>query len=410
MRQLQLREIADWLPVELTRDEADLLIASRLVDVRPDSPAHDRWLVRATGEVGAAVLHGPVGVAVDLRVQPKVEIRRLLFLMGYAASAKAWRNDWVDLPQMHDLPAAVAEALVRLTDAALRSGLLQGYLTVEEAGMTVRGRVRHVDQARRHFGQVLPVEVTYDEFSIDITENRILKAATRRMLRVPGLLPVTRRRLLHVMHRLGEVSDLIPGQALPTWSATRLNSHYVPALRMADLVLSGSSFDLDRGPVRASGFMVSMPAIFEDFVTTALREILCAKRGGHAVLQDGRWRLDDEDQVRLRPDLVWYPAVRGGSPGLVIDAKYKAEKVSGFPNPDVYQLLAYCTSLGLDRGHLVYAAGNEAGALYRIPGAGLDGLGVVIRAHALDLDAEPGELLANVESVADAMLGAERRN
>lgn len=63
-------------------------------------------------------------------------------------------------------------------------------------------------------------------------------------------------------------------------------------------------------------------------------------------MQDVRWRLDDSDQVKLIPDLVWYPEARGGPPGLVVDAKYKAEKVSGFPNPDVYQLLAYCTSLG----------------------------------------------------------------
>jgi 5-methylcytosine-specific restriction enzyme subunit McrC len=40
--------------------------------------------------------------------------------------------------------------------------------------------------------------------------------------------------------------------------------------------------------------------------------------------------------------------------------KYKAEKPGGFPDADLYQLLAYCTTLRLPVGHLVYAEGNEA--------------------------------------------------
>ena len=53
----------------------------------------------------------------------------------------------------------------------------------------------------------------------------------------------------------------------------------------------------------------------------------------------------------MNPDLVWY---RGGEALAVIDAKYKAEKVAGYPNADLYQMLAYCTALGLPAGHLVY--------------------------------------------------------
>lgn len=404
MRRIDLRETGDWQSLELTGRQAELLIGSGLVDVRADSPAHDLWSLRATGNVGAAVLHGPGGIGVDLRVEPKVAVHRLLFLMGYAASAKGWRSDWVDLPQIDDLPAAVGEALARLTDAALRAGLLQGYLSLDEAGMTVRGRVRHVDQFRRHFAQVLPIEVTYDEFTIDIAENRILKAALRRMLRVPSLPVTTRKRLLQAVHRLAEVSDLIAGKPLPDWKATRLNARYGPALRMAELVLAGSSFDLARGTVRASGFMVSMPIVFEDFVTVALGDALRARARGRSVCQDRQWQLDDDGEVKLRPDLVWYPGARGTAPEIVVDAKYKAEKPSGFPNADVYQLLAYCTSLGLATGHLVYAAGNEAGADYLISGAGPGGAGISVQAHTLNLDAESDELLTEIDELAQRMI------
>ena len=415
-----LRETGGWTAHELTRAQADVLAASELADVRPLPGSTNVWEVCARDAIGAAMLTAG-NVRIDLRVAPKIEVRRLLFLLGYAASPKTWRADWVDLPVVAGLPVAVGEALTRLADRALRAGLLQGYLNVEDAGMTVRGRVRHVEHMRRHFGQPLPVEVTFDEYTVDVAENRILKAALMRMLRVPGMPALTRRRLLIGVHRLAEVTDLVPGAPVPRWTPSRLNARYGPALRMAELVLSGTSCDLARGSLQASGFMLSMSKLFEDFVTVALGEDLVARRGGRVKTQDSRWSLDEAGAVALRPDLVWYPIVAPRSrfgrhagadadpPGIVVDAKYKAEKRNSFPNADVYQLLAYCTSLGLSRGHLVYAKGNEEGARYRIPGAGPHGSGVTVDAHTLDLDSEPEALLGQIALLAQRIAGTTHR-
>ena len=103
----------------------------------------------------------------------------------------------------------------------------------------------------------------------------------------------------------------------------------------------------------------------------------------------------------MRPDLVWY---RFGSdtPTAVIDAKYKAEKPSGYPNADLYQMLAYCSVMGLDRGHLVYAKGNEVANRHQIRRTGIE----VIQ-HTLDLDQTPEVLLAQVDDLAASIVGAE---
>ena len=418
MFRLDLQENDAWADARLPAKVADLLMASRLVDIRPVSAARGQWQLRATGLVGAAVLTSG-DAAVDLRVVPKIDVRRLLFLMSYAANPHGWREELVDLPEVSGLPSAIGEALARSVDRAQRAGVLQGYQTMEESALTIRGRVRFGDQLRRRFGQTLPVEITYDEFTVDIAENRILRAALRRMLRVADLPDTTRRRLLVQLHRLSEVSDLVAGQPLPGWTPSRLNARYGPALRLSELVLRGTSFDLERGFVRVSGFMVNMPRVFDEFVTVALGQALMDQRGGSVVLQDSRWWLDVDKQVSLRPDLVWYPtgsewrkSSKGlGAPGLVVDAKYKAEKPSGFPNADVYQLLGYCTALGLDAGHLVYAAGNEDGRVYSVPKffAGeriretpseRSADWVTISAHTLNLDADPDELLSHVALLA----------
>lgn len=98
------------------------------------------------------------------------------------------------------------------------------------------------------------------------------------------------------------------------------------------------------------------------------------------------------DRVLLKADIVWRV---GGKAAAVIDAKYKAEKPSGFPNADLYQLLAYCTALRLRVGHLVYVAGNEQPACHVIHQAGTE-----IVCHALDLSQPPDALLLEISRLA----------
>jgi 5-methylcytosine-specific restriction enzyme subunit McrC len=58
-------------------------------------------------------------------------------------------------------------------------------------------------------------------------------------------------------------------------------------------------------------------------------------------------------------------------------------------------MLAYCTSLGLARGHLVYARGNAEPARHRVRGSGVE-----IVCHALDLDSDPADLPTQVAVLA----------
>jgi hypothetical protein len=88
-------------------------------------------------------------------------------------------------------------------------------------------------------------------------------------------------------------------------------------------------------------------------VTVALCEALVTADGGRVDGQDPHL-FDEAGRVRVLPDIVWKT---GGTAVAVADAKYKAEKPAGYPNADLYQLLAYCTALGLRCGHLIYARG-----------------------------------------------------
>ncbi|MFJ5225116.1 McrC family protein [Streptomyces sp. NPDC088400] len=389
---VELVEHAPGTSVPLPDAVGRAIAASRIVDAAPDAYAPGRWVLRAGSKVGAVRVDVPDSAPVTVRITPKVPVARLFFLLGYSLDPRGWRDGEVEVAEHRDLLPALAHAVERQVDRALKPGLLQGYLATEDSSLVVRGRVREAEQIRRRFGAALPVEIAYDEFTTDIAENRILRAAVDRLLRLPGVPRDVRRRLLHQRSRLVGVTPLVRGQELPAWHPTRLNSRYHQALHLARAVLDGSSAEHTAGGLRVDGFLFNMNKLFEDFVTLALREEF--RGGDHLVRLQDSHHLDEAARIRMKPDLVVYGS-GGRTPRAVVDAKYKAEKRDGYPDADLYQMLAYCTALGLPRGHLVYAKGNAPHTAHRVRYAG-----IFIHQHALDLDQRPPLLLNDIRAIA----------
>jgi 5-methylcytosine-specific restriction enzyme subunit McrC len=396
---ISLTETGPGLEVAPSGEQAQRLARSGVVEVRPgDSAGLSR--VRAGRYVGAARVGD-----LEVRIAPKVRVDRLLFLVGYATSGRHWRDEDLLLGEAPDLVPVLAGALRRQTERALRQGLLQGYRTVDESSPVLRGRLREADQMHRHRGQPWPLEIRHDEFTVDIPENRILRTAIERMRRVPRIDTAARRRLRHLAARLSDASLLPRGSPVPTWWPSRLNTRYQPALRLAELVLRTTSIEYGEGGTAVNGLLLDMPKVFEDFLTTALREQLEASYGGRVRSQLVR-HLDVAGRVEIIPDIVWQ---RHRRVAAVVDAKYKSETPAGYPNADLYQLLAYCTALGLRRGHLVYAKGSGDPAVHTVRNAEVE-----IICDALDLATEPAHLLTQIHSlstrlaIADTSTGARR--
>ncbi|MEU7027721.1 restriction endonuclease [Streptomyces sp. NPDC046275] len=379
------------LPAALGR----ALAASRIVDAAPDPYRPGGWRLRAGSKVGAVVVRAPGETPLTLRITPKVPIARLFFLLGYALDPRIHRDGSVEVAAHTELVPFLAQTYERAQERALRQGVLQGYRHTEEASSVLRGRLREADQVRRHHGRLFPLEVAYDEYTTDIPENRLLRAATEQLLSLPRVPAGVRRALQHQRARLVDAAPLVRGTALPPWRPSRLNLRYQPALRLAETVLRRESPEHLPGHVTVDGFLLDMNKLFEDFVCVALREALTAY-GGRCALQARGVYLDTGGTIRMRPDLLRY--ADDGRPLTVVDAKYKAQKPDGFPDADLYQMLAYCTALGLPEGHLIYARGGARHASHRVRNAG-----TVIHQHVLDLEQRPAELLGAVRDLARMM-------
>ena len=172
------------------------------------------------------------------------------------------------------------------------------------------------------------------------------------------------------------MSIVAPGLRLPEWRADRRNARYVPALRLAEIVLANASAETGPSGLQMAAFVVDMARVYEDFVGTALTEALARYPGGTRLQYPSRLDLPEGDgrpRISMAVDVVH--TVRG-RPTLVFDAKYKAASPTGtYPNADHYQMLAYCTALKVPTAWLVYANGPQGRR--RIVNSDVDGDGAL---------------------------------
>ncbi|MGF3055550.1 McrC family protein [Microbacterium sp. YY-01] len=384
IRRFTLRESFEPFALPLTEAQLHALKTSQLVKV---VSAGSEAVLQSNGRVGAVRVGD---LQIEVWPKQKVKLSHLIFMLGYATDP-GFRSDVVEAEEYDELWPLLAESLARQTEQALLAGVLQGYETKEESSLVVRGRIRVVDQLRQHPGHIWPIEISYDEYMADIPENRIVRTALRRMRAVPRLNPALASRLAHLDNRLDGVSVLRPGLRLPSWRPSRMNARYVSALRLAELVLRNMSAQVGDDGVEIASFVVEMWRVFEDFVTAALREAIAAH--GRRAESQREWlfdtdRTDNRARIAMSIDLLEYDGQR---PVMVYDAKYKAASNTGrYANADLYQMLAYCTTVGLERAVLVYAQGGDPVDRRVMNSA------VTIREWPLDLSASPDEMLRSM--------------
>ena len=392
MRTIDLQEYERSESYRLSVDERDGLrnIPSLTLTIEPAPGVEGEYHLTPGSTIGALEI-GNLSVS----ILPKLDISRVLFLASYAMGAFKLRE--MERFNFEDAPSLVEALALALTVAARRafaSGLLHGYRTEGEAMHTVRGRVRIADQIRRRFGVPLPLEVRYDEFTGDITANRLVKAATAWLGRMRVRSPQSRTGLGWVNARLENVSLVeFPVNAVPEVAFDRLNAHYREVVALSRLVLQHTSFEAGRGGNRVPGFLMDMNVVFQEFVTQALREVLgVSERTFRADNHIPHVTLDEAGQVSLKPDLSWWD---GSTCTFVGDAKYKRINDKRVPNADLYQLLAYATALDLPGGLLIYAQGEAKQETHQVRYAGKR-----LEIAALDLSGTIDELLAGIDELA----------
>lgn len=368
-------------PCQLSKAELGLLLGAQRnsgagilsVGLAP-AAGEDFYQVRTGSIVGT--LAWP---ELQVQIRPKVDLANLFFLLSYGLPLVEWRDGVFPYEQSRDLFLAVAAVFELELRRALRYGLARGYIDREEPLAGLRGRLLIDRQLIGRQGQAIPLECRFQEHTEDVPLNRVIKAALRRLTSAPLGDHALSRRLRQVLGAFTEVedADYAPSQ-LPAVVINRLNNRWEGALKLAELILNGESLRDEAGSIRGTAFVVDMNKLFERFLEEVVRAE--ATHDGFAFArQSPQWLTAD---ILMRPDLV---ISRRGTKLAVGDAKYI--ELEGWPHANLYQMLAYCISMGLPRGLLIYANTRPLEA-HRVLGQDVE-----LEIMGIDMSAEPPDLL-----------------
>ena len=397
MLTLKLREWERKSNVDLTALQIGNL--QSIDGIRVEARTDGNFDITPTGNLVGYVRRGDTSVVIE---PSKCGAAQVIFMMGYSEDPNMFGSEQVDFDQDEDLLEAFISVFVRSASTAIGRGLFRTYASQDEDLSSIRGRIRMSDQMARRFRLSPPIAVTFDEFTVDNYENRILRSAIQLASQLPIRNQVTARGLQYLRAMFSDVSLVEFNRSSivePVWN--RLNEHLRYPVSLARRILMNSSISLDQGIASSDEFLVNMANVFEDFVATAVREHLNLSKVEMPRADElkGKLFLDEESKIRLKPDLSRWQGERCLAIG---DVKYKRTTASGVNHPDIYQLLAYATAANLHQASVIYAMAKDDEEGIRLLGDHhVLGTNVLIKVFALDLQKPSTDVLRQISEFAD---------
>lgn len=244
-----------------------------------------------------------------------------------------------DVPVTEWLMDRFVQAIAKLAAGGMR----RDYERVSSAERYIRGRLNVVRQLRAGPARAHHFEIDYDEFTFNTAENRIVKTALTKCLRLTRVGSTWRlaNELCHLLAEVPETVDL--RRDFHRWTDHRLSNAYADVRPLAELIVADRSPVAVAGSQRGLSLLFPMERLFEQYVLGALQSLLPkgfevrSQLKEHYLCQHG-----NDGYFGLKPDFV----VVGNETSWVIDAKWKlltqkADGVSGISEADFYQMLAY---------------------------------------------------------------------
>ena len=342
-----------------------------------------------------------------------IRVRNLFHMLAYAFSALTEQGyravAMEDFDNAVELCAAILERGVSLQ---LKRGLGQEYVSRSEARSSLRGKIDVTESVKSQAVWRRQLVCSYDEFSVDTTMNRVIKATVALLVR-SDISRARKKSLKKLMVYFANVRDIDLHTVDWNMRYDRNNRTYRMLMAVCWLVVKGLLQTQSDGATRMMDFFDEqrMSRLYEKFILEYFRREHPRLRASASFVE---WALDDgmsEGLPAMRSDITL--SARGCV--LIIDAKYYASTMqSNFDKRTVhsgnlYQIFAYVKNKQavLERagesvevsGMLLYAATDEEvqpDVTYRMSG---NQIGV----RTLDLDRPFEEIRAQLDGIADML-------
>jgi 5-methylcytosine-specific restriction enzyme subunit McrC len=234
------------------------------------------------------------------------------------------------------------------------TGIDHTYVTQEENLRCLKGKLLVAQHAVKNALHREQLYCRYDEFISDTPINRILKAASRRLLFISKVASA-QKKLREITFLLDEVTDLeVAEHHFADIHYNRNTERFQPLINFSLLVLKGMSPAWSQGKEPTFSLLFPMEELFEEFIARYIhrhadyfglsRDLIHAQAAGRR-----EWLLrrehDSSGKFRIKPDLIIDEHY--GKPRLILDTKWKhllsdaEDSKNGVSQADIYQLYAY---------------------------------------------------------------------
>ena len=344
-----------------------------------------------------------------------IRVRNLFHMLAYAFSALTEQGYRAvateDFENAAELCAAILERGVSLQ---LKRGLGQEYVNRTETRSSLRGTIKVTESVKSQAILRRQLVCSYDEFSVDTTMNRVIRATVALLVR-SDISKARKKSLKKLMVYFANVREIDLHTVDWNMRYDRNNRTYRMLMAVCWLVVKGLLQTQSDGTTRMMDFFDEqrMSRLYEKFILEYYRR---EHPRLHASAPHIAWVLDDNFShglPKMRSDVT----LSAGGRLLIIDAKYYASTMqSNFDKRTVhsgnlYQIFAYVKNkqIAFERagesvevsGMLLYAATGEdvqPDATYRMSGNR-------ISATTLDLDRPFEEIRAQLDGIADTLTG-----
>lgn len=342
-----------------------------------------------------------------------IRVRNLFHMLAYAFSALTEQGYRAvateDFENAAELCAAILERGVSLQ---LKRGLGQEYVNRTETRSSLRGTIKVTESVKSQAILRRQLVCSYDEFSVDTTMNRVIKATVALLVR-SDISKARKKSLKKLMVYFANVREIDLHTVDWNMRYDRNNRTYRMLMAVCWLVVKGLLQTQSDGATRMMDFFDEqrMSRLYEKFILEYYRREHPRLRASASFVE---WALDDgmsEGLPAMRSDIT----LSAGGRVLIIDAKYYASTMQSNFNKktvhsgNLYQIFAYAKNKQavLERegesvevsGMLLYAATDEEvlpDVTYRMSG---NQIGV----RTLDLDRPFEEIRAQLDGIADVL-------
>lgn len=276
-----------------------------------------------------------------------------------------------DMENTDDLQELFVSLYVRYVKVALDRGLFFRYEEKTENLPTIRGRLDIKDYITKKYptGQFGKFLCSYSTFEFDNLLNRVIKCTLKFVWNIAT--PSNQKIIRNLLNKLGEVSDQnCTPRDCDTIQLSKMQSKYKIILSMSKMFLLNKTTNYNLDTHDSFCFMFPTDLLFEGFIGGFIQSIFnedakVTLQASEVSLVDSI-RLGDQEFAQafvMRHDILIEHKEKGM---FILDTKYKEvsrfegntdfryDLINDINSGDLYQVLTYAVSRGLDKVYLLY--------------------------------------------------------